>query len=68
MAAPLAAFIRFKAIDPEASTMKMISDPAFRAMRLARTSEPSMKTPRVSLSVPCQETNVVWFDRCTLKY
>ena len=40
------------AIDPEASTTKMISDPAFRAIFLIRTSPCSMWTPRSSYLVP----------------
>lgn len=59
MAAPLAAFIRFKAIDPEASTIKIMSDPAFRAIRFARTSPPSMNTPLPSLEVPCHASTGV---------
>ena len=71
MAAPFAAFMRFNAIEPEASTIKMINDPAFRAIRLARTSPPSMNTPLSSLSVPCdnhskQEMALIpWVRGCT---
>mmetsp|Transcript_11787 Transcript_11787/g.14957 ORF Transcript_11787/g.14957 Transcript_11787/m.14957 type:complete len:201 (+) Transcript_11787:1108-1710(+) len=45
MAAPLAAFMRLSAIDPEASTTKMTSEPALRAIFFARTSLCSMYTP-----------------------
>mmetsp|Transcript_36848 Transcript_36848/g.49341 ORF Transcript_36848/g.49341 Transcript_36848/m.49341 type:complete len:324 (+) Transcript_36848:380-1351(+) len=52
IAAPFAAFIRFKAIDPEASTTKIMRDPAFLAIFLIRTSDCSMCTPRPSFLVP----------------
>jgi hypothetical protein len=51
-AAPFAAFIRFKAIEPEASTTKMIKDPAFLAIFLILTSDCSMNTPLPSSFVP----------------
>ena len=44
MAAPLAASMRFRAMEPEASTQKMMRQPAGRAMRLVRTSSFSMNT------------------------
>mmetsp|Transcript_13624 Transcript_13624/g.20589 ORF Transcript_13624/g.20589 Transcript_13624/m.20589 type:complete len:205 (+) Transcript_13624:213-827(+) len=50
--APLAAFILFKAMDPEASTTKIMRDPALRAIFLMRTSGFSMKTPRLASFVP----------------
>mmetsp|Transcript_105089 Transcript_105089/g.177499 ORF Transcript_105089/g.177499 Transcript_105089/m.177499 type:complete len:207 (-) Transcript_105089:1901-2521(-) len=46
MAAPLAASMRFRAMEPEASTQKMMRQPAGRAMRLVRTSSFSMNTLR----------------------
>mmetsp|Transcript_24974 Transcript_24974/g.51639 ORF Transcript_24974/g.51639 Transcript_24974/m.51639 type:complete len:227 (-) Transcript_24974:276-956(-) len=47
MAAPLAAFMRLRAIDPDASQTKMMREPALRAILLIRTSEFSMNTLRV---------------------
>mmetsp|Transcript_8043 Transcript_8043/g.19807 ORF Transcript_8043/g.19807 Transcript_8043/m.19807 type:complete len:201 (+) Transcript_8043:371-973(+) len=44
MAAPLAAFMRLRAMEPLASTTKTMSAPAFLAMRLTLTSASSMKT------------------------
>ena len=41
----LAAFMRLSAMLPEASTTKMTSEPALRAIFLARTSLCSMYTP-----------------------
>eukprot|EP00966_Prymnesium_polylepis_P071438 1659595-Prymnesium_polylepis.1 len=43
-AAPLAAFMRLRAIEPEASTTKITSEPALRAIFFARTSDASMNT------------------------
>mmetsp|Transcript_27674 Transcript_27674/g.49850 ORF Transcript_27674/g.49850 Transcript_27674/m.49850 type:complete len:209 (+) Transcript_27674:280-906(+) len=54
IAAPLAAFIRLRAMEPLASTMKMMSDPAFLAIFFVRTSDCSMKTPRPSFLVPME--------------
>ena len=48
---PLAAFIRFRFMEPEASTAKMMRDPAYRAIFLFRTSLCSMKTPCPSFLV-----------------
>mmetsp|Transcript_36323 Transcript_36323/g.77462 ORF Transcript_36323/g.77462 Transcript_36323/m.77462 type:complete len:279 (+) Transcript_36323:212-1048(+) len=52
MAAPFAAFMRLSAMEPDASTTKMMSDPAFRAIFFVRTSLCSMNTPRPSFFVP----------------
>mmetsp|Transcript_7120 Transcript_7120/g.20977 ORF Transcript_7120/g.20977 Transcript_7120/m.20977 type:complete len:219 (-) Transcript_7120:1736-2392(-) len=41
-AAPLAACMRLSAMEPDASTTKMMSEPALRAMRFDRTSLSSM--------------------------
>ena len=38
--------MRFRAMDPDASTTKMIREPAFRAMRFERTSDSSINTLR----------------------
>mmetsp|Transcript_69814 Transcript_69814/g.102309 ORF Transcript_69814/g.102309 Transcript_69814/m.102309 type:complete len:203 (-) Transcript_69814:1661-2269(-) len=52
MHAPLQAFMRLSAIEPEASTQKITSAPALRAILLIRTSDCSMYTLRSGFVPP----------------
>mmetsp|Transcript_25592 Transcript_25592/g.48077 ORF Transcript_25592/g.48077 Transcript_25592/m.48077 type:complete len:225 (+) Transcript_25592:185-859(+) len=61
IAAPFAASILFIAMDPEASTTKMMSEPAFLAIFFVLVSPPSMNTPRPSLSVPTARARLAFW-------
>lgn len=62
MAAPFAAFMRLSAMEPLASTTKMMSDPALRAIFFVRVSDFSMNTPRVSgPSLSARARRAFWY-------
>lgn len=62
MAAPLAAFMRLSAIEPDASTTKTMSEPALRAIFLERTSDCSMYTGLLRLGpLAARSRRVRWY-------